>query len=144
MFTTILKTKKIDELYIVNPSGGMIFSNLSNVQLDHKMIFCSSFHSLYEIAKLITLFPLKDQSNDKNKSPYSFYKYDDSSHFRMIFVSTNQTITMYKTPTDILFIFISKKPISHDCFLKIYSEYFNKIILNPLYILGQPIITTQL
>lgn len=144
MFTTILKNEKISELYIVNASGGMIFSNLNDVRLDQKMVFCSSFHSLYEMAKLITLFPLKSQCNDNNKSPYSFYKYDDSSYFRMIFVSTNQTITMYKTLTDILFIFISKKPIPHDSFLKIYLEYFNKIILNPLYILGQPIVTTQL
>lgn len=108
----------ISQFFIVNKSGGMIYSYLadSGVETNQLLVLASMISSINEIG--CSLF-----------KPGSY-------HHEIIM--NKQEIHIYRTLTGMLFVFVATKMPSN-LFLLVYKHYCEYVLCNPLYQLEMPI-----
>lgn len=139
----LLQKEDINDFYIINNSGGMIYSLLGGDN-NKKMVFCSTISSIYDIAITINTIEPKPISGSKLSFKNLTYavrseEWDDKTHFKLVFISTTQSITVFKTVTDMLFVFVGNRDASYDLFTQCYSYYSKNVVLDPFYNYNQPI-----
>ncbi|KAL6122662.1 hypothetical protein NUSPORA_00189 [Nucleospora cyclopteri] len=164
----LLENEDVTNFYIVNKSGGMIFRLKKIEDTNKDMIFCSTMHSLIEIGqkmKIETWYKEENNQeiNDKKnknvqKSPLMKnisswlsalnvinpdnilnHKTSEYGNNRLIIDGENGSINIFKTLTNLVFIFISKEKFKENIFEKVYQEFSDKIMANPFYKIDQPI-----
>lgn len=145
----IFNGEEIDDFFILNTSGGMIY-NYNNLNTNEMMLFCSTIHSMYlmcekincfenvkkQTPKLYTLNTLSDKAVNKiiDDSPQ-----EDDETFKIVFISSSKTISVFKTPTNLTFVFVSSHEIGLQLFNKVYDRYIKSSVLDPFYTIDQPI-----
>ncbi|ORE00075.1 hypothetical protein A0H76_2341 [Hepatospora eriocheir] len=103
---------EIKEFYIVNESGNLIYSKTNkNLSKNDECILASSLTSLYEIAK--------EALNSNNNSLFICMKENE--------------ISIYRTLTNLTFIFLAEGRVSENYFGKIYKKFSVCVLSNPFY-----------
>ncbi|OQS55019.1 hypothetical protein EHP00_932 [Ecytonucleospora hepatopenaei] len=144
MIETVCCENNIDEFFIVNETGNMIFS-LKNEPLDVKITLCSTLSVLVDHATkgLASLeFPNKDFLIRFNAF-VDFKQFDSAlgniatnclinkNITKMVLISCDKILTIYMTVSEMLFVFIDSNEISEEVFLKIYELFVNNFMCNP-------------
>lgn len=108
----------ISQFFIINKSGGMIYSyeKTRKTDLNTLLILTSSLHSIFHISA---------QTCDRNPICQTIYL-------------KNSVITFFRTRTNTSFVFVSDKKVK-EIFERVYAHYCEYVLRNPFYELEMPI-----
>lgn len=110
----------IENLYIVNRSGGLIYSHDNSKETNGIMIFASTLHSLSEIARTCL----------ESSSYCQFIQYD------------TKTLALYLTLSGLTFMFVGDENMKskvESAFKRVYKYFSEFILSDPYYNLEMPI-----
>lgn len=110
----------IDNLLIVNKSGGLIYFSKLLQNENYMMVLGSTIQSLNQISSSVM----------KTETSFSFVEYQ------------NKSIGTFRTLTGISFIFICDKvdlKSLKTVFFRIYRDYANIVLADPFYTIEMPI-----
>jgi hypothetical protein len=109
----------ISQFFIINKSGGMIYSYEKSTETDVNdlLVLTSTLHSI----NVITTELLKQHKD------------------LQIIYNKKNVFSLYKTLTHLSFVFVGNKPISKSVFLKVLSLFCSYVSRNPFYCLDMPI-----
>lgn len=107
--------------YVINKSGGLIYSckSLKDVNLD--MVMSSYIHTIYAHVLDLQITPEPD------------------TIVPLVITMKSIVITVYKTFTNYTFLFMHENEVSHATFLKAYKLFVDYALKDPFYILEMPI-----
>ncbi|KAM0676098.1 hypothetical protein GVAV_000060 [Gurleya vavrai] len=110
----------MEDFFIVNKAGCLIFSCKSD-QTNANIILSSSIVTIYAHLMEIPLFVSLEENS-------------------VLFIKCeNKSLTVYKTFTEYVFIFINEKIVDHNTCQKIALVFCDYVLKNPFYQLEMPI-----
>ncbi|AFN83113.1 transport protein particle complex subunit [Encephalitozoon romaleae SJ-2008] len=108
----------VEQLFIINKSGGMVFKyeREENTDINSFLILTSS---LYSVSVILS-------------------KVMDNPASRQVVYFRNRTISIFRTITGLVFVFVADKP-ADALFERVYSHYCKYVTRDPFYSPEMPI-----